>query len=169
MTHEWRAHMTDIESTAGRVVTHHAADALEARVELTASPERVFSALSSSEITEWWVRPGVFDTREWVADVRPGGRWKATGVSRGQPYVATGEITEVSAPRKLVHTWDGVGAIESPSTLTYELERMPDGTRLVLRQTGFTSEIACREFAAGWQTSFERLAQILDVGATSVA
>ena len=161
--------MTDIKSTTALVATHHAAGELEVRVELSASPERVFSALSSSEITDWWVRAGVFDTREWTADVRPGGRWTATGVSRGQPYVATGEILEVSAPRKLVHTWDGIGAPGSPSTLTYELERMPSGTRLVLRQTGFASETARREFAAGWQTSFERLAQILDVGAVSVA
>lgn len=161
--------MTDIKSMAARVATHHTAGALEATVELNASPERVFSALSSSEITNWWVRPGVFDTREWTGDARPGGRWKATGVSRGQPYVATGEFLEVFAPQKLVHTWEGVGAPGSPSTLTYELESTPDGTRLMLRQSGFASENACREFAAGWQTSFERLAQILNVRTTSVA
>ncbi|HKW49907.1 MAG TPA: SRPBCC domain-containing protein [Gemmatimonadaceae bacterium] len=158
--------MADNKSTTARVVTHPAAGTLEATVELAASPERVFTALASREITDWWVRPGVFDTREWTADVRPGGRWKATGVSRGQPYAATGDILEVDAPRKLVHTWDGVGAAGAPSTLTYELEPLPNGTRLVLRQAGFSSEMACREFAAGWQTSFERLEQVLDVGAS---
>jgi hypothetical protein len=34
---------------------------LLARVEL-AEPARVLHALASSEITQWWVRPGVFDT-----------------------------------------------------------------------------------------------------------
>ena len=134
---------------------------LEASVELAAPPERVFKALTSSEITEWWVRPGVFDTREWVGDLRPGGRWKASGVSRGQPYVATGEIVEAEPPKRLVHTWDGVAGPSSPSMLTYELERVANGTRLVLRQTGFASEGACREFAAGWETSFTRLSQML--------
>jgi len=134
---------------------------LEASVELAASPERVFKALTSSEITEWWVRPGVFDTREWSGDLRAGGRWKATGVSRGQPYAATGEIIDVDPPTRLVHTWDGVGGTNAPSTLTYALERLPKGTRLVLRQSGFASETACREFALGWETSFTRLSQIL--------
>jgi hypothetical protein len=30
-----------------------------------------------------------------------------------------------------------------------------------LHQSGFASPIACREFAAGWETSFTRLAEIL--------
>lgn len=42
-----------------------------ATVEIAASPERVFRALASSEVTAWWVRPGVFDTREWAGDGRP--------------------------------------------------------------------------------------------------
>lgn len=136
---------------------------LEYAVELSASPERVFRAVTTSEVTDWWVRPGVFDTREWDVDLRRGGRWRATGVSRGQPYVATGEIVDLDAPRKFVHTWDGVGAPDAPSTLAYTLEPSPEGTRLTLRQTGFASPIACREFAAGWETSFTRLAEIISM------
>jgi uncharacterized protein YndB with AHSA1/START domain len=59
-------------------------------VEVAASPERVFRALASNEITQWWVRPGVFDTREWIGDVRAGGRWRASGMTRGEPYVQEG-------------------------------------------------------------------------------
>jgi len=157
------------DNSTVRVLTDPAAGALEASVELAATPERLFRAIASNEITEWWVRPGVFDTHEWTADVRAGGRWKASGVSRGQPYVATGEILEAAPPRKLVHTWDGIGVPGSPSTLTYDLETSPIGTRLTLRQTGFASEIACREFAAGWQTSFGRLEEMLNQPAASVA
>ena len=49
-----------------------------ASVEVAAAPARVFRALASKEITEWWVRPGVFDTREWTGDVHAGGRWRAS-------------------------------------------------------------------------------------------
>ena len=146
--------MTKIDGRAGDTE-------LEMSVELAASPERVFRALTSAEVTAWWVRPGVFDTREWTGELRPGGRWSASGVSRGQPYVATGEILEIDAPRRLVHTWDGVGAPDSPSTLRYTLEHIPSGTRLRLRQSGFKSPVACREFAAGWETSFARLEEVL--------
>jgi hypothetical protein len=59
---------------------------ISASVLLPATPERVFRALTSAEICDWWVRPGVFDTREWRGDLRVGGRWEAAGVGGGQPY-----------------------------------------------------------------------------------
>src|SRR5215471_11095621 len=85
--------------------------------------ERVFRALTSEEITAWWVRPGVFDTREWSCDMRVGGRWRASGISRGQPYVQEGEFLEIDPPHKLIHTWDGAGRPDLPSTVTYLVER----------------------------------------------
>jgi hypothetical protein len=42
---------------------------LSLSVEVAASPERVFRALASNEITEWWVRPGVFDTPALLAQL----------------------------------------------------------------------------------------------------
>ena len=99
-------------------------------VEIAAAPERVFRALTSQEITEWWVRPGVFDTREWSGDVHVGGRWRAAGMSRGQPYVQDGEFLEIESPHKLVHTWDGAGTTDMPSTVTYLLEQFDERTRI---------------------------------------
>ena len=100
-----------------------------ASVEIAEIPERVFRALASEEITGWWVRPGVFDTREWTGDVRVGGRWRAAGLTRGQPYVQEGEFLEIDSPRRLVHTWNGVGQPEAPSTATYVLEPMARSER----------------------------------------
>jgi uncharacterized protein YndB with AHSA1/START domain len=94
-----------------------------ASVEIAASPERVFQALVSSEIVDWWVNPGVFDTREWSGDVRVGGRWRASGMGRGNPYMLEGEYLEIDPPRKLVHTWQGVGAPGAHSIVTYLLMR----------------------------------------------
>ena len=47
-----------------------------ATVEVAASAERVFRALASREIVDWWVRHGVFDTTQWQGDVRIGGHWR---------------------------------------------------------------------------------------------
>src|ERR1700730_6917654 len=132
-----------------------------ASVEIAASPERVFQALASKEITAWWVRPGVFDTREWTGDVRVGGRWRASGMARGSPYVLEGEFLEVDPPRKLVHTWHLVGAPTAPSTVIYVLEPIEDGTRVTLRHTGLTSREIGANTAVGWETSFGKLAEIL--------
>ena len=156
--------MSNINNTRARAVADPAEGELLACVEIAAPPERVFRALTSKEITEWWVRPGVFDTREWSGDVRVGGRWRAAGVTRGQPYVQEGEFLEIEAPQKLVHTWDGAGKPGAPSAVRYLLEVVGGGTRLTLRQAGFASRDVCNAFAIGWETSLERLAEILAPG-----
>ena len=127
---------------------------------LPAPPERVFLALTSGEITEWWVRAGVFDTREWTGDVREGGVWRATGVGNGKPYALEGEFLEVNPPRKLVHSWRAAGAPGGePTVVTYLLERLEGGTRVTLRHTGFASREACLNTCIGWETSFQKLAE----------
>jgi uncharacterized protein YndB with AHSA1/START domain len=153
--------MSSINDTRARAVADLAGGQLLASVEIAAPPERVFRALASKEITEWWVRAGVFDTREWAGDVRVGGRWRAAGMTRGQPYVQEGKFLEIDSPRTLVHTWDGTGTPEAPSTVTYLLERVDGRTRLTLRHAGFAKRDVCNTFAIGWETSFERLAEIL--------
>jgi uncharacterized protein YndB with AHSA1/START domain len=128
-----------------------------AYAQVAAPLERVFRALASDEVTKWWVRPGVFDTREWSGDVRVGGRFTASGIGRGNPYKLEGEFTEVDAPRKLVHTWHLVGASGSPTTVTYVLEAHEGSTRVTLRHDGFASPEAATNTRLGWETSFDAL------------
>lgn len=153
--------MNSTTNSSARAVADLAEGRLLASVELAAPPERVFRALASEEILDWWIRPGVFDTREWTGDARPGGAWRASGVARGNPYVLEGEFLEVDPPRKLVHTWRGVGVPGAPTTVTYLLEPRDGGTRLTLRHSGFGSRDVCLATCLGWETSFERLAECL--------
>src|SRR5580765_2758408 len=153
--------MTSINDTRARAVADLAEGLVLASVEVAATPERVFQALTSKEITEWWVRPGVFDTREWTGDLRAGGRWRASGMTRGQPYVQEGEFLEIESPRWLVHTWEGAGKQGVASTVTYLVEPIDGRTRVTLRHLGFASRDMCRAFTLGWETSLERLAEIL--------
>jgi uncharacterized protein YndB with AHSA1/START domain len=146
--------------TSARAVADLAEGLILATVEIAAPPERVFRALCSQEICEWWVRPGVFDTREWSGDVRPGGRWRASGIGRGQPYALEGEFLEVDPPRKLVHTWHLAGAPGTPSTVSYLLTPIAGGTRLTLRHSGISSPDGCIANCNGWETSLERLAEL---------
>ena len=155
------ATMDTTDNGRARAIADLAERQLLAGVVIAATPERVFRALTSREIIGWWVRPGVFDTRDWSGDVRVGGRWRASGVFRGEPYTQEGEFLEVDPPRKLVQTWDGAGKPGAPCTVTYHLDAVPGGTRLTLRQSGFASPDRCSSFAIGWETSFERLAESL--------
>ena len=76
--------MNSIKNSSARAVADLVEGLILASVEIAAPPERVFQALASKEVCNWWVRPGVFDTREWMGDVRAGGRWRA-GSRQGQP------------------------------------------------------------------------------------
>jgi len=134
-----------------------------ASVELAVVPERVFQALASRDVVDWWVNPGVFDTREWAGDVRVGGRWRASGVARGAPYALEGEFLEVDPPRKLVQTWHIAGAPGTPSTVTYLLEPIAGGTRLTVHHAGLAAPDQRDNVGAGWRSSFDRLSEILSV------
>ncbi len=153
--------MSDNPGGKARAVADLAAGEILASVEVTAPPSRVFQAIASGEITKWWVRGGVFDTREWAGEPRVGGAWRASGVGGGRPYVLEGEFLEVDSPRRLVHTWRAAGSPQAPTTVSYVLEPIEGRTRLTLRHSGFTSREVCANTCIGWETSFERLAEIL--------
>jgi len=137
------------DAANGRILAH---------VEIAASPERVFQALASKEVCDWWVRPGVFNTTEWSADVRVGGRYRAAGIVRGAPYAIEGEFLEIDPPNKLVMTWHRAGMPGTPTVLTYMLEKLDGGTRLTLHHTGFMTAENLTNVAAGWKASLDKLA-----------
>ncbi len=133
---------------------------VRASVFVAAAPERVFEALASPAVTEWWVRPGVFDTRSWRGEVRTGGHWEASGIGRGRPYTLEGEFVEIEPPRMLVHTWQAAGAPGTPTRVTYQLEPRDGGTLVSLVHEGFTDADICTGTCIGWETSFAKLAEM---------
>jgi len=159
--------MSNREDSSARAVADLADGFILASVQVAAPPTRVFQALASTEVCQWWVRPGVFDTREWTGEVRVGGRWRACGLARGRPYTLEGEFREVDPPRKLVHTWQGAGTPGTPTVVTHLLEPVHDGTRITLRHSGFVAPEVCTNTCIGWETSLERLADLLGGERTS--
>jgi uncharacterized protein YndB with AHSA1/START domain len=147
-------------SHIARAVADTAEGRILATVDLRAEPDRVFEALTSAEITSWWIRPGVFDTREWTGELRVGGAWRAEGLGARGPYELAGEFLEIDRPRRLVHSWRARGA-PGDTTVTYLLEAIEGGTRLTLRHDGFTLALTCHNTAIGWETSFEKLSEVL--------
>jgi uncharacterized protein YndB with AHSA1/START domain len=103
----------------------------------------------------------VFDTRTWEGDVRPGGRWRTTGVGPRGPYELAGEYVEVEPARRLTHTWEDPEQPSETSTVTYVVDPVEDGTRITLRHEGIAIPIVCRNTCTGWETSFAHLADML--------
>ena len=139
-----------------------------ATVEIGAEPEQVFSALTSDAVNSWLVRPGVWDTRSWEGDVRPGGEWATSGVSPRGPFRITGTYQVVESPHRLAQTWQMVlhdradGMPEIDSVVEYVLAPVDAGTRLTLRHTGFSGAEQCARNCLGWETSLTALRAFFD-------
>jgi hypothetical protein len=90
---------------------------------------------------------------------RPGPLMRALECEK--PYRLSGEFLEVDPPRRLAHTWCLEGGPATPTTVIFELEALPGGTRLTLRHEGFAEPDFCTANRVGWETSFAKLKEIL--------
>jgi uncharacterized protein YndB with AHSA1/START domain/uncharacterized protein YciI len=123
-------------------------------VEIAVPPERVFRALTDSqEVVLWWGSRETYQVTQWEGDLRPGGQWRSTGVSAdGQPFSVSGEFLEVDPPRRLVQTWKADWDEGATTTVRYQLEAIPGGTRVTLLHDGFGERAAsCERHANGWE------------------
>ena len=149
---------------AARAVADLQSGSILASVEIATTPERIFQALASSEVIDWWGKPGVFDAREWSGDVKVGGKWRASGLGKdGAPWVLEGQFLEVEPPWKLSHTWSTPDSRAEPSVVTYLLERIDGGTRVTLRHVGVLDRNACLGAGLGWESCLTQLAVRLGV------
>lgn len=149
-----------LKRSAARAVADIAAGMLLASIEIKASPERVFRAISSADIAKWWGSPELYRVTEWTGDLRVGGAWKSVGVgSDGKPFEVGGAFVEIQPPRKLVHTWNPKWVDGPPTTVTYTLDPIDGGTRLTVRHEGFGAAAdACLSHTEGWERVFTWLA-----------
>jgi uncharacterized protein YndB with AHSA1/START domain len=123
-----------------------------ASVEIAASPERVFRAISSEEIASWWGSSETYRVTHWAGDVRPGGWWRSEGVSAdGTPFAVSGDILRVEPPFLLVHTWRYEHKPDDVTTVRFQIDPIPGGARLTVRHEGFTDRAACEGHSSGWE------------------
>jgi len=143
------------------------------RVEIAATPEQVWTALTSSEWTE---RYGYGGTVEY--DLRPGGAYRAFATADmlafGAPEVMVdGEVIEAEAPRRLVQTWHAAWgeatAAEPARRLTIELEPVATGTKVTLvHELDGAPETAAivgghvPEMGGGWRFVLDDLKRVLE-------
>jgi uncharacterized protein YndB with AHSA1/START domain len=136
---------------AARAVADVTQGMVLATVDIAAPPERVFKAISSSEIARWWGSPDRHQVKEWTGELKVGGRYRSSGVGENGPFAVEGEFLEIDPPRKLVHTWQPSWERGAPTTVAYLLEPIDGGTRLTVRHTGFGANTeSCKSHGEGW-------------------
>jgi uncharacterized protein YndB with AHSA1/START domain len=130
---------------------------VHARVEIAAPPERVWKAITE-EVANWWGSEATYKTTKHEVELRVGGAYRSDGVGANGPFHVSGTVVELDPPRKYVVTWQPSWTSEAPTTVTYVLEPIVDGTRLTLSHTGFTDPASCESHGEGWTRVLEWLA-----------
>ena len=143
-------------------------DAIISEIDIAAPPERVFQALVDSEqVMQWWGQEGVYQCREFSADVRPGGHWRSAGIGPdGHRFEITGEYLEVDPPRLLVHSWVASWTGAAKTTVRWELERVSEGTVLRLCHSGLSAHQGIGENYRGWPRMLGWIKALLEAGET---
>jgi uncharacterized protein YndB with AHSA1/START domain len=154
---------TSIPKGAARAVADLSQGLILASVEIEAPPERVFAAFSTAELTEWWGSPDTYRVTRFEMDLRPGGRWRSDGIGAdGKPFSVGGEILEVDAPRLLVQTWNPDWDPGPATTIRYQVDPIPGGSRVTVRHEGFVGRAAsCDGHAQGWERVLDWLQSYL--------
>lgn len=128
-------------------------------------PEKVWRALTTSELIGRWLMPNDFKPvigHRFIFKTRPMGSWDG---------VVHCEVREVEPNRRLVYSWKG-GSDDNPkygskldSVVTWTLTAEKGGTRLRLVHAGFRSpgnDFAYDAMKQGWEHIMGRIAEIIE-------
>jgi uncharacterized protein YndB with AHSA1/START domain len=125
---------------------------IHAQADFDATPERIFRALTTAEMADWWGQDGMYRTHDYDIDLRPGGRWscKATGADGAQQTVG-GEYLTVDPPRVLEYTWEPSWDNFAVSRVRIDIEPRGAGSRVKIVHTGFEGrEEMTKSHGDGW-------------------
>jgi uncharacterized protein YndB with AHSA1/START domain len=124
-------------------------DAVETTIDIAASPERVFAALTDpQELAAWWGSDDTYRTHDWHVDARPDGEWSARTIDpSGKEGSIRGKFAVVDRPGVLESTWraswDEIGTTTVRYDLSPAIVHDAPGTRLTVTHTSFNGFTAC--------------------------
>jgi uncharacterized protein YndB with AHSA1/START domain len=131
-------------------------------VYIRATPERVWEAVTSAELTKRW-----FHGTRLTGELKPGARIQY--VSDDGSAAVEGEVLEFDPPKRFVHTWSANWGPEfagdAPSRVTWELTPMGPTTLLRMTHDGFAGETATyQSISQGWAPILNSLKSLLETG-----
>ncbi len=131
-------------------------DAVVTEIEIAATPERVFQAITERKQALQWGGGKDFKIISWEMDARRGGKWRYTAEERKHPetkFDHYGEILQIDPPRLLEYTWFASWHPD-PSHRTivrWDLIPTSTGTRLKVTHSNLAALAGAAEgYAQGW-------------------
>jgi len=138
--------------------------------DFSASRERVWQAWTSPDAIIKWYGPGFYPAAIFSGDILTCGTWRAC-LRSGNPddvnLWQSGKYLVVMPHERLEFTfaWETPGHEDGPGVETHVIvlfEELPGGnTRMHFSQTGLLSAESSISHAAGWNGTFDRLAEFL--------
>ncbi|MDH3297416.1 MAG: SRPBCC domain-containing protein [Gemmatimonadota bacterium] len=127
---------------------------------LKAERARVFRAWSTADGLKQWACPEGATIEDVRVDLQVGGRYRIRmNGSEGQTYTAVGTYREITAPSRLVYSWEW----EEPehavgeTLVTVDFEAVGDSTQVTLSHERFPSPEAAGAHEQGWGSCLNRL------------
>ena len=134
---------------------------LEIRRRIKAPRDRVYQAWTDLTQLKEWFGPENVKTRELIADIRVGGKYRWGLISPdGEELSCHGEYRELQPGRKIVFTWqwmDDEAWKENHSLVTVELTDCAGGTEIHLTHEQLPSEESRDGHVGGWNSSIDKL------------
>jgi uncharacterized protein YndB with AHSA1/START domain len=127
-------------------------DTIVQEIAIKGSAARVFEALTDpAQRVQWWGAEGRFQTTHMESDLRPGGKWKMSGIGiGGKPFTVVGEYRQIEPPRLLVMTWLPDWQEDATETLVrFDLDEKDGVTTVRLTHSGLTND-SSRASHKGW-------------------
>ncbi|MFN2604272.1 MAG: SRPBCC domain-containing protein [Gemmatimonadaceae bacterium] len=120
--------------------------------DINATPERIFRALTTEEMADWWGQ-GPYKTTDYKIDLRPGGKWSCKAINpKGDESTIGGEYITIDPPRVLEYTWVPSWDNYQESRVRFEIAPTAMGSRVTLKHTGFAGrEEMCNNHTTGWK------------------
>jgi len=128
--------------------------------------DKVFAAFTNPElIPEWWGPRGTTTIVDEM-DVRPGGSWRFVGRGAdGSETAFRGTYREITAPERIVQTFEWEGLPGHVSVETAVFEDLGDRTRVVATSLFHTSEerdgMLHSGMEGGMNETYDRLDEVL--------
>ena len=129
-------------------------DAILGDIEIAATPETVFKALTDPvQAAQWWGDSKAYRADKWEIDLRVGGAWTSKGTSAdGSTFEVKGEYLQIDPPHLLEYTWNAsFGGPAAASVVRWELSPTSTGTRIKLTHSGLKEQPQAKfMYSNGW-------------------
>lgn len=128
----------------------------------------VWDAFTKTDHLLNWMGPRNYPAAAFEADVRVGGKWRGRlrSTETGQDLGQSGEYLEVERPSRLVYTfqWDKQSEEDEifDTVITVLLEDRDGKTLMKFYQSIFNTQSNRDGHIRGWNSSFDRLGELLE-------